>query len=58
MLETDCPFLAPVPNRGKLNEPANIPHIASKIAEVRGESLDVIAEKTTLTSRSFFGLPL
>jgi len=58
MLETDCPFLAPVPNRGRLNEPANIPHIASKIAEVRGESLDVIAEKTTLTSRSFFGLPL
>jgi|TARA_Y100000034_G_scaffold4808_2_gene5571 TatD DNase family protein len=57
MLETDCPFLAPVPNRGKLNEPANVSHIALKIAEIRGETLDLVAEGTTSTARSFFGLP-
>jgi TatD DNase family protein len=57
MLETDCPFLAPIPNRGKLNEPANIPHIAQQIAEIIGVSVEEVAEKTTRTAQQFFRLP-
>ena len=57
MLETDCPYLAPVPNRGKRNEPANVSFIAEKISEVLGLSVDEIAFKTTQNARSFFNLP-
>ena len=57
MLETDCPFLAPVPNRGKLNEPANIPHIAKRIAEIKNAELEEIAQVTSRTARQFFNLP-
>jgi len=57
MLETDCPFLAPVPNRGKLNEPGNISHIAQRIAEIKGVLIKEVAEKTTRTAQQFFRLP-
>ena len=57
MLETDCPFLAPVPNRGKLNEPANIPHIAKRIAEIKNVELNEIAQITSGTARQFFNIP-
>jgi TatD DNase family protein len=57
MLETDCPFLAPVPNRGKLNEPSNIPHIAKKIAEIKEIELGDVANLTSTTAQNFFGLP-
>ena len=40
IVETDCPYLAPVPHRGRRNEPAYIPHILAKLAEIRGWSLD------------------
>lgn len=46
MLETDCPYLAPVPMRGRRNEPAYLPHILAKLAEIRGWSLGE-AEKRT-----------
>jgi TatD DNase family protein len=36
ILETDCPYLAPVPMRGRRNEPAYLPHVLDKLAEVRG----------------------
>jgi TatD DNase family protein len=57
MLETDCPFLSPVPKRGKLNEPANIPLIAGKIAEIKKESVETVAKITTNTAINFFNLP-
>jgi TatD DNase family protein len=47
LVETDCPYLAPVPFRGKRNEPAYVAQTARKLAEVRGVTLEAIAEVTT-----------
>jgi TatD DNase family protein len=47
LLETDAPYLAPVPKRGKRNEPALMVHTARRLAELRGESLDDVAQITT-----------
>lgn len=47
IVETDCPYLAPVPHRGRRNEPAYIPHILAKLAEVRGWTLDEAESRTT-----------
>jgi TatD DNase family protein len=47
LVETDCPYLAPVPRRGKRNEPAFIVDIARRLAEVRGCAPEAIAEQTT-----------
>ena len=47
LVETDCPFLAPVPERGKRNEPALVRQTAELVAQVRGVSLQVLAEQTT-----------
>jgi TatD DNase family protein len=47
VLETDCPYLAPVPYRGKRNEVAYIPLIAQKVADLMQVSVKEIAEKTT-----------
>lgn len=47
LIETDAPYLAPVPKRGKRNEPALIVHTARKLAELRGESYEEICEATT-----------
>ena len=58
MLETDCPFMAPIPNRGKLNEPANILHIAQKIADIKRIDVSEVAESTTSTAQYFFDFPL
>ncbi|MEM7011170.1 MAG: TatD family hydrolase [Verrucomicrobiota bacterium] len=57
MVETDSPYLAPVPKRGKRNEPAFTRHTAEFIAEKRGISLEEFAEATTATAIDFFGLP-
>jgi TatD DNase family protein len=54
MVETDCPYLAPVPFRGKRCEPAHTRIVAETIAAVRGISLDEIAEATTETAEKFF----
>ena len=56
MVETDSPYLAPVPKRGKRNEPAFTRHTAEFIAERRGMSLEAFAEATTATAVEFFGL--
>ncbi len=53
LVETDCPFLAPVPHRGRRNEPAFVADTAAFVAELRGEPLDALAEATT---RNFFRL--
>lgn len=47
LIETDCPYLAPIPHRGKMNQPAYVKYIAEYIATLRGESFETIAEKTT-----------
>jgi TatD DNase family protein len=53
MVETDCPYLAPVPHRGRRNEPAFLPHVLAKLAEIRGWSL---TEAEARTEDAFFGL--
>ena len=57
LVETDCPFLAPVPRRGKRNEPAYVAAVAERMAELRGESLESIANSTTANARRLFRLP-
>ena len=54
MVETDCPYLAPTPDRGKRCEPAHTRRVADKIAELRGVSVEEIAARTTATAREFF----
>jgi len=53
LVETDCPYLAPVPFRGKTNQPAFVRHTAEFVAELRGEDLDGLAGRTT---ENFFTL--
>ena len=55
LVETDAPYLAPVPKRGKRNEPALMVHTARKLAELRGEPLDAIANTTTENFRRLIG---
>ena len=57
LVETDSPFLSPVPHRGKRNEPSFVKHVVDKISEIRGESFLEIAEKTTQNARELFALP-
>lgn len=57
LIETDCPFLAPVPYRGKRNEPAFVAQVAQRLAEVRGESLEDLAARTSANAIALFGLP-
>jgi TatD DNase family protein len=54
LVETDSPYLAPVPRRGKRNEPAFVAHTAAFLAELRGESVDALAARTTANFRRLF----
>lgn len=54
MLETDAPYLTPVPHRGKRNESAYIPLVAQKIAELKGVSIEKVAEQTTANAKRLF----
>ncbi len=56
MIETDSPFLAPVPFRGKVNEPAYVLHVAEAIASLKELSLEAVAEHTTKNAKAFFGI--
>ncbi len=56
LLETDAPYLAPVPYRGRRNESAYIPYIAAKVAEVKGLSLEQIETITTHNAETLFGI--
>ncbi len=57
MVETDCPFLAPVPFRGKRAEPAHTRLVAEHIARLRGEPLETLAARTEATADAFFRFP-
>jgi TatD DNase family protein len=54
MLETDAPYLAPVPHRGKRNEPAHVPLIADVLAQVKGVPVDEVARITTANAQRLF----
>lgn len=54
MLETDSPYLAPMPHRGKRNEPAYVRHVAEHLAAARGETLGRLAEATSANAMDFF----
>jgi len=53
LIETDSPYLAPVPKRGKMNEPSNVIYVAEKIAELKNISVEKVAE---ITTNNFFSL--
>jgi TatD DNase family protein len=56
LIETDCPYLAPQPFRGKRNEPAYVVHTAETVAQEAGLTLAELAAQTTVNARTFFGL--
>jgi len=56
LIETDCPFLAPVPNRGKRNEPAFVVETARKLGDLRGITAEEVGAQTTKNFRRFFSL--
>ena len=56
LLETDAPYLSPVPHRGQRNESSYIPLIAQKIADLRGITIAEVAEQTTANARALFGI--
>jgi TatD DNase family protein len=57
LVETDSPYLAPIPYRGKTNQPAYVKHVAEEIARLRGISLEEVAEATTRNFFQLFKLP-
>jgi len=57
LVETDCPFLAPQKMRGKRNEPSYVWFVAEKLAELRGEPLEQIADQCSTNARRLFDLP-
>lgn len=58
LIETDCPFLAPVPKRGKRNEPAYVRYVAEQVAHLRQIPLSELAMQTTHNACRLFSLPL
>jgi TatD DNase family protein len=58
LVETDCPFLAPVPRRGKRNEPAFVAAVAARVADLRGQTLTEVANTSSSNAARLFGLPL
>ena len=56
VLETDAPYLAPVPCRGKRNEPSFIRYVLEKLAVIKGMEKDEVAEATTRNARDLFAL--
>ena len=57
LVETDSPFLSPVPRRGKRNEPAMVRHVAERVAELRGQSLEQVARRSSANASKLFALP-
>jgi TatD DNase family protein len=57
LIETDSPFLAPVPHRGRTNEPSYVPLVAAEIARLRSLPVEAIAEASTRNFRTLFKVP-
>jgi len=57
LLETDCPYLSPIPHRGEPNEPSFLPQTGRMLAQLRGVSEATIAEQTSINAKILFGLP-
>jgi TatD DNase family protein len=57
LIETDSPYLAPVPYRGRRNEPAYVVDVARRAAELRGDTLHQVAAQTSRNARAFYSLP-
>jgi TatD DNase family protein len=57
LVETDCPYLTPIPYRGKRNEPRHVALTAARLAELRGLSADEVARATTANAAAVFNLP-
>jgi TatD DNase family protein len=56
LLETDCPYLTPLPYRGKRNEPLYVKYVAEKIAQIKNISFEEVVEQTTKNARELFGI--
>ena len=56
LLETDSPYLTPMPHRGKRNEPAYVEHVCRKIAEIKGTTFEVVESITTANAKHIFGI--
>ena len=56
VLETDCPYLAPVPYRGKRNEPAYLPLVLHRVASLLGQAPEAVAAATTRNAQALFNL--
>lgn len=56
VIETDCPYMAPVPFRGKRNEPMAVQYTAAKIAEIRGISVEELVEATYQNGKRIYGI--
>jgi TatD DNase family protein len=56
LIETDSPYLAPVPYRGKVNNPSYVPYVARQVAELRGMALEAVAEVTSRNFETLFGV--
>ena len=56
VLETDCPYLAPVPNRGKRNSSLNLPYVVKEIAEIKGISCEEVVAQTEKNARILYGM--
>ena len=56
LAETDAPYLAPVPRRGKRNEPAFVAHVVAALADIRGEGVEEVAEATARNAQRFYAL--
>ena len=56
LIETDAPYMAPVPMRGKQNEPAYVRFVAEKVAEIKGISMEIVAKQTSHNAEELYGL--
>jgi TatD DNase family protein len=57
LIETDSPYLAPAPHRGRTNSPAYVPWVAARLAEVKGLSVEDVAQATRVNFEKLFGIP-
>ena len=57
LIETDSPYLAPAPHRGRPNEPAYVVHVAAELARIKGQAIETIAAATSRNFEQLFAVP-